>query len=246
MTANLIAEWRKLTTRTFWWLLAGAAAVAAIGTFSTMSATTEPPWNVVDPLHGHVAWVLATINGGIFAIIVGARTFTEEFRHATIAHTYIADPRRTRSTLAKAGAAAGAGVLVGLVTVTSLVAVASLMAVSSGGRFALRAADLVPAVGLALAMALWAVIGAGLGALVRNQVVVVAGGLLWVLMIENLGAGLLEDAGRMLPGQAVHAMAQTREAVDLLPPGSALALMAAYAAVAVLAGLTRVRGRDIG
>ena len=246
MTARLIAEWRKLTTiRTFHWLLVGTAVVAALSAFSTTSATTNPPWHMTTPLHDQMAWFLATINGAIFAIIVGARTFTDEFRHDTIAHTYIADPGRTASTIAKAGAAALAGVLVGVVTIAAVVVVAVLMAASSQGEVALHSSDLLPALGMVGAMGLWAVIGAGFGAIVRNQVAVVAVGLIWILMLENLGAGFLEEAGRFLPGQAVHAMAQTREAIDLLPALSASALMAAYAALFIACGLAVIRRRDI-
>lgn len=246
MTRHLTAEWRKLSTlRTFLWLLAGAAAVAAVGAFSTISATSGPPWHMTAPLHERTAWVLATINGGIFAVIVGARTFTDEFRNDTIAHTYIADPRRVSSTLAKASAAALAGLLVGAVAAVTMFVVALLMTVLSGGQVAFHAADLMPTVGLVAAMGLWAVIGAGLGAVVRNQVAVVAGGLIWILMLENLGAGLLEEAGRFLPGQAVHAMAQTREAVGLLATLPASLLMASYAAVFIAAALALIRRRDV-
>jgi ABC-2 type transport system permease protein len=232
MTTRLNAEWRKLTTtRTFSGLLAGAGLVAAVGAFSTTSASTAPPWHMDVSLHEQTLWVLAAINGGIFAIILGSRTFTDEFRHHTIAHTYIADPKRTRSTLAKAGAAAASGILVGAVTVAALVLLSLIMAASSDGEVAFHRSDLVPTAGLIVAMALWAMVGAGLGAIIRNQVAVVATGLSWILMLENLGAGLLEGAGRYLPGQAVHAMTQTGEAVDLLASGAAGILMAGYAAL---------------
>ena len=246
MTARLNAEWRKLTTtRTFYWLLAGAAAVAAVTAFSTTSATTEPPWHMTTPMHEQTMWMLAAMNGGIFAIIIGARTFTDEFRHNTIAHTYIADPRRAISTIAKAGAAAVSGILVGAVTTAGLALVSIAMAATSGGGIAFHAGDLAPMAGLLVAMALWAVIGAGLGAVVRNQVAVVAIGLLWILMLENLGAGLLEEAGRYLPGQTVHAMAHSREAIDLLAAGTAAGLMAVYAALFTSAALAVARRRDI-
>lgn len=246
MTANLAAEWRKLTTiRTFTWLLVGAAVVAAVGVFSTTSATTEPPWHMNAPLHEQMGWMLAAVNGGIFSLILGARTFTDEFRHHTIAHTYIADPRRISSTIAKAGAAALSGVLVGVTVGVSVLVVTLLMALSTNGDVTVYRADLVPTVGMLAAMALWGVTGAGLGAVVRNQVAVVAGGLIWILMIENLGAGLLEQAGRYLPGQAVHAMAQTTEAVDLLATGAATGLMAVYAGLFLATGLAIVRRRDI-
>jgi ABC-2 type transport system permease protein len=246
MTAHLDAEWRKLTTtRTCYWLLAGAGAVAAVAAFSTTSATSRPPWHMSVPLHDQTMWLLAAMNGSIFAIIVGSRAFTDEFRHSTIVHTYIADPKRRRSTIAKAGAAAAAGVLVGAVTVAAVVLVSLIMAASSGGEIAFHTSDLAPTVGLIVAMALWAVIGAGLGAIVRNQVAVVAGGLIWILMLENLGAGFLEARGRYLPGQTVHAMARTSEAVDLLSSGSAAALMATYAALLVTAALAITGRRDI-
>ena len=247
MTARLLAEWRKLVTvRTFTWLLVAAAVVAGLGTFATTSSTSQPPWPMTTPMHQQVAWLLAAVNGSIFAIIVGARTFTDEFRHDTIAHTWIADPGRVRSTLAKAGAAAVAGALVGAVTVAAVTLVALLMALTTGGEVTLHGNDVLPALGTVLAMGLWAVIGAGVGAIVRNQVAVVASGLIWVLMLENLGAGLLEDAGRYLPGQAAHAMAQTSEAIDLLAPGVAALLMAAYAGTLVACGLAVSRRRDIG
>jgi ABC-2 type transport system permease protein len=189
--------------------------------------------------------LLAAINGSIFAIILGSRVFTDEFRHDTIAHTYIADPQRRRSTIAKAGAAAASGALVGAVTAAAVVVVSLIMAVSSSGEVTFHASDLAPTVGLVGAMALWAVIGAGLGAIIRNQVAVVATGLIWILMLENLGAGLLEHGGRYLPGQTVHAMARTSQAVDLLGTGTAALLMAAYATLFMTAALAITRRRDL-
>lgn len=246
MTAALSAEWRKITsTRTTHLLLAGAATVAAIGAFSTLSATTEPPWHMDTPLHEQTMWVLATINGAIFALIIGARAFTDEFRHATIVHTYIADPNRRVSTVAKAGIAGITGVLTGSVVVAALVVVSILMAATSGGRIVLHVADVAPAIGLLVGMALWAVIGAGLGAVVRNQVAVVAGGIIWILMLENLGAGVLEGTGRYLPGQTVQAMARTQDAVDLLDPLPAVVVMLTYALVCTAVGLAVTRRRDI-
>lgn len=246
MTAKFTAEWRKITTtHTFHRLLAGVAAVAAVGAFSTTSATTEPPWHMTTPLHEQTMWVLAAINGAIFAVIAGARTFTDEYRHSTIAHTYIADPKRTASTLAKTGAAAISGLLVGAVALAALVLVAVIMAAASGGETALHGADVVPGLGLIAGMALWAVVGAGFGAIVRNQVAVVAAGLIWILMFENLGAGLLEEAGRFLPGQAVHSMAQTRDAIDLLAAGPAAVVMAAYAGLFIAAALVVAKRHEV-
>lgn len=246
MTAMLTAEWRKLTTvRTFRWLMVGVVVVAAVSTSSTVSAASQPPWHMTAPLHEQMAWLLTTVNGTIFAMILGARTFTDEYHHITIAHTYIADPRRTTTMVAKAGAAALAGTLVGALQTAGVLLVTVLMALSSAGEVAIHSADIAPAAGMLVAMAMWAVIGAGLGAIVRSQVGVVAAVLVWTLLLENLGAGLLERAGRFLPGQTVHAMAQTSEAIDLLAIGPAMLLMAAYTAAFVGAGLAITRRRDV-
>lgn len=246
MTAMLTAEWHKLTTvRTFRWLMVGVAVVAVVTTVSTVSAANQPPWHMANPLHEQMAWFLTTVNGSIFAMIVGARTFTDEYRHSTIAHTYIADPRRTTTMVAKAGAAALAGTLIGALQTVSLLLVTVLMTLSSAGEVAVHRADIAPAVGMLVAMAMWAVIGASLGAIMRNQVGVVAAVLVWNLLLENLGAGLLEGAGRFLPGQTVHAIAQTSEAIGLLGIGPAILLMAGYTAAFVGAGLAITRRRDI-
>ncbi len=248
MKATILAEWRKLVTiRTFLWLIVAAAAVTAVGAVSTISASTERPWHMPLPLHDQTAWMLGTINGGIFAIIVGGRTFTDEFRHRTLAHTYIADPARTRSTLAKAAVAGIGGGLVGGIVVTALLLVALTMALLSGGTVRLHAGDVPAAAGLISAMGLWGVLGAAFGAVARSQVAVVAGGLIWVLMLENLGAGLLgDDAGRYLPGQAVHAMARTSDqAVNLMSPGTATVLLLLYAAAFIALAGTILRRRDI-
>lgn len=247
MTAILTAEWRKLTTtRTFSWMLVAAAAVAALGAFSTTSATSPQPWHMNVPLHDQTLWVLATINGGLFAVIAGSRTFTDEFRHRTIAHTYLADPKRVSSAVGKAAVAAGSGVLIGLaVAATSLVVVAA-MAGLSGGLVQVHGSDLGAALGLVAGMGLWAVIGAGLGALIRHPVAVVVVALLWVLMLENLAAGLLEGAGRWLPGQAVHALAQSAESVGhTFAVTQAGILMGAYGGLTLLVAVIVLRRRDI-
>lgn len=247
MTAILTAEWRKLTTtRTFYWMLVGAAAVAALGAFSTTSATSPQPWHMDVPLHDQTLWVLATINGGLFAVIAGARTFTDEFRHRTVAHTYLADPRRVSSALGKAAVAAGVGVLIGLAVVVTSLAIVTAMAGVSGGSVEVHGSDLGAALGLVAGMGLWAVMGAALGALIRHPVAVVVVALLWLLMLENLAAGLLEDAARWLPGQAIHALAQSAEAAgNSFAVAQAATLMAAYGGLTLLLAVIVLRRRDI-
>src|SRR5919106_5891653 len=110
-----------LTTRAYYGLIAGAAGVAALGGFSTVaSARVE---SLSGPVHEQTFWVLASINIGLFALIVGIRAYTEEYRHRTIVHTLFADPNRRRSAVAKAVASAGAAVIPAGVPVAVMLAI---------------------------------------------------------------------------------------------------------------------------
>jgi ABC-2 type transport system permease protein len=63
--------------------------------------------------------------------------------------------------------------------------------------------------GGAAAAALWAAIGVGVGALVRNQVPTLIGICAWLLFVEGLLAGDLVglgEVGRFLPGAAAAAI----------------------------------------
>jgi hypothetical protein len=50
-----------------------------------------------------------------------------------------------------------------------------------------------------VAAALWATVGLGVGALVRNQVGTLVGLCAWMLLVENLLLPLVPDAGRFTP-----------------------------------------------
>src|SRR5215471_269565 len=92
---------------------------------------------------------------------------------------------------------------------------AGALALSARGvEIVLGAGDLVLLVGGgAAAAALWAVIGVGVGALVRNQVVALTGICAWLLLIEGLLAedlAALGNGARFLPGAAAAAVTGLR------------------------------------
>ena len=97
-----------------------------------------------------------------------------------------------------------------------------------------------------MAAALWAAIGVGVGALVRNQVPVLIGICAWILFVENLLVGDLAgvgDVGRLLPGAAAKAISG-QDPDTLLAPGAGLLLLAVYAAAATIAGSLATTRRD--
>ncbi len=244
MRALLRAEFIKLaTTKTVLALVAGATAVAGLGAVSTiLSARTE---DLTRAVHDQPFFMLASINLAMFAMVLGIRTFTDEFRHGSIVPTLLVAPDRRKVVAAKVATSATAGA--GLATVAHVVmlALALLLIGAKGAEATFEAKDLAAMGGAVLAGGLWAAIGAALGAIVRHQVAAVVGALVWVLLLENLGAGLLGDAGRFLPGQAAHGLAQASQAGTVLTPGAAAGLLLAYALVAAGAAMLALARTDV-
>ena len=102
------------------------------------------------------------------------------------------------------------------------------------------------AAGLAVVVALFAVLGTGLAALLHNQVAALVVGLLWWSQgVERVLAGLLQQPGleRWLPMGAASAL--TRPGDGTLPMWAGALVFAAYGLVlAVLGGRLLVR-RDL-
>lgn len=244
MKGMLKAEWLKLTTtRSFYGLIAGAIVVALLGALSTTgSAAVE---TLKGPLHEQSFWIVASMNIGLFALVLGIRSYTEEYRHRTIVHTLFADPHRRRSAVAKGIVSALAAALLAALATAVMSAAALALASAKGGGLEPSGADIEAAGGLLLASGLWALLGVGVGALVRHQVPAIVGGLLWMLVIENLGAGVLGDAGSFLPGRAGFAVAGAVEAGELLAVHTGAALLGTYALAFWLVGLLATRHRDV-
>jgi ABC-2 type transport system permease protein len=102
--------------------------------------------------------------------------------------------------------------------------------------------------GGALASALFAAIGVGIGAVVRNQVAAVVGLCVWLLLLEPLLLGDVPTAAKYAPGASAGAIAgaiQTQIADDLVTPALGVLLLAAYAALASVAGSIATTRRDV-
>jgi ABC-2 type transport system permease protein len=187
--------------------------------------------------------------GALFATLLGAMSITAEIRHGTIRSTFLVTPRRGRVVAAKVSASIviGAGFGLAACVLAAGVGTAALRARGidvrlDGGDYALLVA------GGGAASALWAAIGVGLGALVRNQVPTLIGICAWLLFVEGLLAGDvggLGDVGRFLPGAAASAISG-QDPGTLLAPVAGLVLLASYAAATALAGALVISRRDVG
>jgi ABC-2 type transport system permease protein len=186
--------------------------------------------------------------GVLFAALLGAMSITNEIRHGTIRPTFLVTPWRGRVVAAKVAVSVMIGAGFGLVA-ASATAVAGTAAL--GGRgidVQLGASDyFLLFTGSAVGAALWAAIGVGLGAVVRNQVPALVGVCAWLLFVEGVllgDAADLADVGRWLPGAAAAALSG-QDPGTLLAPAVGLVLLALYAAAAAVAGALATVHRDV-
>jgi ABC-2 type transport system permease protein len=187
--------------------------------------------------------------GALFAGLLGAMSITAEIRHGTIRPTFLFTPRRGRVVAAKVSASILIGTGFGLVAGAAAAAAGTAALRARGIDVQLDGGDYVLLVmGAAVAAALWAAIGVGIGSLVRHQVPALIGICAWLLFVEGLLAGDLVglgDISRFLPGAAGAAISG-QEPGTLLAPAVGLALLVFYAIAAALAGSLAISRRDVG
>jgi ABC-2 type transport system permease protein len=183
--------------------------------------------------------------GALFAGLLGAMSITTEIRYGSIRPTFLVSPRRGRVVAAKLGASTLLGAGLGL-------AASAVAAAAGAGLLRARGVDLQPdggdyallIAGGTAASALWAAIGFGVGALVRNQVPTLIGISAWTLFVEGLFGENLIDIGRYAPGQLGMAISG-QEPDTLLAPGVAVLLLAVWAGVAATAGWVATERKDL-
>jgi ABC-2 type transport system permease protein len=179
------------------------------------------------------------------AVIVAVLAAAGEFQHRTIHTTLLQAPRRRSVVAAKVTVAAGYGA-----TVTMVGSAAGVIV----GVLSLRAAHMpvgsfdtdmwLRLAGSATIGAMWAVLAAGLGILVRNSTVALVTVLLWKFVLEGLLPSVTRsgEVSRWLPSGAADAALSGRP--SLLEPWAGGLLFAGYAAVIVLAGSLLFTLRD--
>ena len=226
------------------WMVGIALLVVALHVLSFSVGTLARPDNQMKILG------LGTSIGALFAALLGALSITGEFRTGTIRPTFLITPRRTRVIAAKALASMIAGVGFGLVAQTLTAGAEAAGLAARGIHIELSSADYAQLLaGGALSAALFAAIGVGVGAIVRNQVAAVAGLCVWLLFLEPLLLGDVPTAGKYAPEASAGAVAgaiQSQIADSLIAPALGVVLLAAYAALADLAGSLLIARRDVG
>lgn len=271
MIAAIRAETLKLTSTRMWWVLllvligyvlfiAGiiAGAFGALG--SELAGAGAPP---LDPASlPPLVYSSATAVGYVLPLILGALAVTSEFRHQTLTPTFLATPRRGTVLGAKMIVLAVAGAVFGIAGAAAAIGIGAPVLELTGQSAELGNSDTWTLAGrVVLAMALWAVVGVGVGALVPNQVasiVIVLAFTQFVEPILRLGASVWEwsaHVGNFLPGAASDALVGASIYTMAMPGGSGvdpltwwqggLVLLLGYAVIATVAGYLTSWRRDV-
>lgn len=189
----------------------------------------------------------AASSGTVIVLILGILIMAGEFRHNTSTSTFLVCPDRQRVVTAKLVAAAlvGAGIAVATSLLTLAVAIPWLAAKDVSVELLSADVGLV-LFGAVVATALYALVGVGLGSLVRNQTVALSLALVWVMIIEGLIVTFVPEVGRWLPGGAAAALTSTSTPEGgLLPMWAGAGLFAAYGLAFAGAGTRFVMQRDV-
>jgi ABC-2 type transport system permease protein len=240
---QLLSELRKMrSTRTNLGLLAGMVVLILL--FVLLNGLLAKGFSLEQSDNQHNLLGLGTI-AALFAALVGVMAITSEFRHGTIRPTFLFTPRRNRVIAAKVVASLLMGMAFGLLATAISFGVGYAILAGRGITLALGGGEIVLLVLGSIAMtALWAALGVGLGAILRNQVFTIVGLIAWVFVVENLLQGLVPGVGRFTPTAAAASITGD-PAAHLLDPLPGGLLLLAYAAVFVAIGGVLVAKRDV-
>jgi hypothetical protein len=239
------AEIRKLTTTKLPWgflavLLVIACIDAAVVAFGTDMDGSKTFISTAADQRSLMAFANNTMLG---TALFGAIAVAREYGHNTVVPTYLMSPRRTRAVLAQLTAVLLAGAALGLVgqaMITTSIALALPTTdygfmVSAGAFTQLLAAS-------TLAGAIGSVLGAGLGAVVRNLGGAVTAAVLVLFLIPPLAVQLVNDAVSWIPATLFAVISGVSDEVGL---GAALVAATVWALVPAVAGLVSVQRRDV-
>ena len=242
MSALLRAELLKLrTTRTFVTLVAAALLLSLLVVVLTTLLT--------DDLNEEDMRDLFTADfSSLFILLLGVMGMAGEWRHRTITSTVLAAPNRLPLLAAKTLSYAVAGTVLSLVVTVAIMAVGTLIQ-SAGGETTIGIADLADVLWRNLAVAaLLGAFGVCIGGLVRNQVAAMIGLLVFAFALEPAIMGVAPDVGRFGPTSGAPNGVLDVESFggeDLLAPGIALLVMAAWVGVAFAAAAALLERRDL-
>ncbi|NUR76404.1 MAG: ABC transporter permease subunit [Thermoleophilia bacterium] len=186
---------------------------------------------------------IGTRAGMLFAALAGALAITAEIRYGTIRPTFLVQPKRSPVLAAKLTVGALTGFVYGLLAEGLMAAFAAIAFSLRGIPNELTGSDYLRILlGGASAAALWAMLGVGIGALVRNQVATLVGLCAWMFLVESVSEGFVPGAAKLMPGSTGLSLAGNEHNLSI---AIAASLLVGYTAAAATAGWVTTLRRDV-
>jgi ABC-2 type transport system permease protein len=243
--AAIHSEMLKLRTVRAPWLLLGAGLLIVIGGISGLVISGG---NLSDPKTQSAAVAHLAIVA-IVSLVFGILAVGGEYRSRTITDTYLTSPRRGRVVAAKFVVYALICLVEGVIGGALAITTAAIWWGAKSHYFDFGNADMWRTViGGIAANALYAAIGVGLGALIRNLTAAILVAVGWIAVVEGIVGQLIgTDLAKWLPFTAGRALALAAGAGSdgLLSRGVGGIVVAGYAVVFVAIAVFTTLKRDV-
>jgi ABC-2 type transport system permease protein len=247
----LHAEWTKFRTLRSTWLILAISILAAVMLSAVATASDVRNWDDMSATQQATYDATSTSLVGVLfgALVLGAlgvRTITSEYATGMIRTTAAATPRRTHIVAAKTGLVTVATLAVSLVANASGFLTGQRILSSEQISVSISERDSINAiVAGSIAVTAFAVIGVGLGAIVRRAAVANILMALVVIGGQLFGSAMPMAAQKYLPFSALQASVTVTHSDDLLSTFPAVVVLIGYATATVAAAMYLIHRRDV-
>ncbi|MDW3216722.1 MAG: hypothetical protein R8G01_22215 [Ilumatobacteraceae bacterium] len=240
------SELRKLTTTKMpLAFLAVLVVIAGLNAFAVVAGTDmDGSKAFISTAADQQSLMAFAFNAFVGAGLFGAIAVAREYGHHTVIPMFLASPRRSRAAFAQLVAVAVGGCVMSLIGAALTVTAVALAIPTTEYGFLVSAGGVARVIGASgLVGAAGAVLGAGIGTIVRN----VGGAVTLTFFTFMIAPGLIvQIAGgtaSWMPATLANVLSGT---VDDVSPPAALLAIAVWAAIPAAIGLAVVERRDVG
>ena len=249
MTNLIRAEFRKVfTTQVWFWMLVICLGLTTLGVVAPIASSGNA--DIEQHLHDLFS-IVAELPAYVALFILGVLSVTTEYRYQTITPTVLATPSRWRLIIAKLLATALIGVAYALACIVLELAIA-LPWLAARGINAHLGSQVGAIGGVFVVLALFALVGLGVGALLKNQIVAVSVGVAFILIIDHIIVAIptVKNVYPYLLSGGTNAITNGHSdryvnGVHLLPPLGGVAVLIVWGLVTAVLGAGITMNRDI-
>lgn len=241
----LRAELRKLTsTKMPWAFLIVLVVIAAINATAVVFGTDmDGSKTFISTADDQRSLIAFAANAMMGATLFGAIAVAREYAYGTVVPTFLASPRRPRAVLAQLSAVAVVGAILGLIGAALTIGAVAMSLPTTEYGFLVSAGVVTRLLAAAAyCAAAGAVLGAGIGSVVRNTGGAVTGAVFVLIIAPPLVVQLASGTGSWMPSTLANVLSGVTSEVSVLAAMGAIAL---WAIIPAAIGLIVVQRRDI-